>query len=173
MRKIRYYLSYLVYKLIATHLPQSYLRINKISHSLRSVCARNIVKAKTKKISVGRKAIINLNITIGDNSGIGEYSAIYGTCYIGDNVLMAPECIIYTVNHNFMDISRLILKQGVSEEKPVTIGNDVWIGRRVIILPGVTIGNGSVVAAGSIVTRDVEEYTVVGGNPARVIKRRQ
>ena len=64
-------------------------------------------------------------------------------------------------------------KQGSTEERPVVIGNDVWIGGRVIILPGVKIGDGAIVGAGSVVTRDVSEYDIVAGNPARVIKNRK
>lgn len=172
MKRIKFLFGYLIYKLFATHLPQSYLKINKFSHSLRAFCGRLIFEKSSKRIAIGRKTIINRNIIIGDRSGIGENCAIYGTCFIGDNVLMAPECIIYTINHKFMDKNKLIIDQGIDEEKPVHIGNDVWIGRRVIILPGVKVGDGSVIAAGSIVTKDVPPYTVVGGNPAKFIKER-
>ena len=63
--------------------------------------------------------------------------------------------------------------QKFTELKPVVIGNDVWIGSRVTILPGVTIGDGAVIGASSVVTKDVEPYTVVAGNPAEIIKRRK
>lgn len=64
-------------------------------------------------------------------------------------------------------------QQGLSEPRPVLIEDDVWIGARVIILPGVKVGKGSVIGAGSVVTKDVMPYTVVGGNPARVLKGRE
>ena len=63
--------------------------------------------------------------------------------------------------------------QEAAEEKPVIIGNDVWIATRAIILPGVHVGNGAIIAAGSVVTRDVPDYSIVGGNPAKVIKMRK
>ena len=66
-----------------------------------------------------------------------------------------------------------MIKQGNSETKPVIIENDVWIGANVIILPGVTIHEGSIIAAGAVVTKDVECYTIVAGNPAKVIKKRK
>ena len=65
-----------------------------------------------------------------------------------------------------------MIEQGNDETKPVTIGNDVWIGRRVIILPGVTISDGCVIGAGAVVTKDMPAYSIVGGVPAKVIKSR-
>ncbi len=170
--KIRVTIGQVLYRMIATHLPQSYSKFNKVSHYLRSASAKLIFNSCGSNVAVGRKAIISRNISIGNRSGIGEKCEILGTCTIGDNVLMGPECIIYTRNHNFMDKNELIINQGVTAELPVTIGNDVWIGRRVIILPGVNIGNGAVIAAGSVVTKDVPPYTLVGGNPSRIIKER-
>lgn len=64
-------------------------------------------------------------------------------------------------------------EQGSTEERPVVIGNDVWIGGRVVILPGVRIGNGAIIGAGSVVTKDVADYDVVAGNHARIIKNRK
>ena len=63
-------------------------------------------------------------------------------------------------------------EQGYQDEKPIIIGDDVWIGGHVIVLPGVHVGNGAILAAGAVVTKDVPEYAIVGGNPARVIKYR-
>ena len=86
---------------------------------------------------------------------------------------MAPECMIYTKNHSIERTDIPMNLQGETLEKPVVISNDVWIGARVIILPGVNIGEGSVLGAGCVVTRDVPPYTVVGGVPAKVIKQRK
>lgn len=91
----------------------------------------------------------------------------------GDNVMMAPDCIIYVRNHESSRLDIPMCEQGSTEERPVVIGNDVWIGGRVIILPGVKIGDGAIIGAGSVVTKDVSEYDVVAGNPARVIKNRK
>ncbi len=119
------------------------------------------------------KFALGSNISIGNYSGIGEKSFIQdiGKIDIGDSVLMGPEVMIFTANHNIKK-NQLIRKQGYSV-KNVVIEDDVWIGARSIILPGVKIGKGSVVAAGSIVTKSVEPYSVVGGNPAKVIKFRE
>ena len=87
--------------------------------------------------------------------------------------MMGPECMIYTSNHGMDRTDIPMWKQQSTEVEPVVIGNDVWIGARVIILPGVHIGDGCVIGAGSVVTKDVEEYTVVAGNPAKFIRKRK
>ncbi|OXU14616.1 sugar O-acetyltransferase [Sedimentisphaera salicampi] len=87
---------------------------------------------------------------------------------IGSNVLFAPNVQVYTAAHP-LDVS---LRQAEQEfGKPITIGDNVWIGGGAVICPGVTIGESSVVGAGAVVTKDVEPSSVVAGNPARVIKR--
>ena len=87
--------------------------------------------------------------------------------------MIGPEVIIYTQNHSFDRIDIPMCEQGFQEECKVEIGNDVWIGARVIILPGVKIGNGCVIGAGAVVTKDVPDYCVVGGNPAKILKVRK
>ena len=111
-------------------------------------------------------------ISIGDRSMIGEGSIISSAdaVIIGDDVLMAPQVHIYTTNHG--TALGQPMRMQPHEFAPVKIGNDVWIGARAIILPGVTIGDGAVIAAGAVVTKDVPSLAIVGGVPARVIKRR-
>jgi len=90
---------------------------------------------------------------------------------IKNQVRIAPRCNIVSNNHRFKDKDKPIMEQGM-DNKPVFIDNDVWVGINVTILPGVRIGKGSIVAAGSVVTKDVEAGSVVGGVPAKVIKMR-
>lgn len=85
---------------------------------------------------------------------------------IGDYVKLAPNVQIYTAEHPLDHVERRAVESG----RPVTIGDDVWIGGGAIILPGVTIGNRAVVAAGAVVTKDVQADTIVAGCPARVIR---
>jgi maltose O-acetyltransferase len=110
-------------------------------------------------------------LRIGNNVSINRGSIINagGEITIGDNVLIGPGVIIYSQNHNYLDGSLPFNKQGY-EYKKVEIGNNVWIGARAIILPGVTIGNNVVISAGSIVTKNVENNNLVGGVPAKTIK---
>ena len=89
---------------------------------------------------------------------------------IGSHVNLAQGITVTALNHNFDDTEKRIDEQGVST-KPVTIENDVWVGANAVILPGVTIGNHCVVAAGAVVTKDVPPHSLVAGVPAKVIKQ--
>ena len=110
-----------------------------------------------KNIHIGNNFTGNYNITMLDIREI----------QIGDNVMIGPNTLITTVNHPLSPKGR---RAHLGIATPVTIGNDVWIGGNVTILPGVTIGNNVVVAAGAVVTKDIPDNCVVGGVPARVIK---
>jgi maltose O-acetyltransferase len=112
------------------------------------------------------------NISIGDNSGFGRdsYISAEDRVEIGKDVMIGPQLYIYTSNHE-TKLGIPMIRQSV-KTSPVTIGNDVWIGARVTILPGVNIGDGAVIAAGAVVTKHVAPYTIVGGVPARKIKDR-
>ncbi len=112
-------------------------------------------------------------IRIGHHSGIGINARIQGPLTIGDDVMMGPDVLVYTRNHNTDRTDIPMIRQGDSDPMPVVIEDDVWIGARVIILPGVTIGRGAIVAAGAVVTKDVESYSVVAGVPAKAIKSRK
>ena len=111
-------------------------------------------------------------VTLGKRSGIGEDSIISGKVTIGDNVMIGPELMCYTTNHQIKRTDIPMIDQGFSEMYPIIIGDDVWIGSRVIILGG-KIGNGAVIGAGAVVTHDIPSNAVVGGNPAKVIKMRE
>lgn len=143
-----------------------------ISRGLRACGARLMLEKVGKNVNIERGATFSYLCTIGDNSGIGVNASL-GEVHIGDNVMMGPECLILTRNHAFSDTTVPMNTQGYGEVKPVYIGNDVWIGQRVTILPGVHVGDGAIIGAGSIVTHDVEPYAIVGGNPARVLKMRK
>ena len=110
-----------------------------------------------KNIFVGDNFLANYNVTILD---IREVR-------IGNNVMIAPNTLITTVNHPLSPAGR---RKHLGIATPVTIGNDVWIGANVTILPGVTIGNNVVIAAGAVVTKDVPDNSLIGGVPAKLIK---
>lgn len=132
-----------------------------------------------RRFTIGRESVIESfscinnavgDVVIGDKTRIGLHCTIIGPVTIGNNVNLAQGIVVTALNHNFTDCTKRIDEQGIST-KEVTIGNDVWIGANATILPGVTIGRHCVVAAGSVVTKDVPDYTVVGGVPARIMKR--
>lgn len=109
-----------------------------------------------------------VNIHVGDNFH-ADYNCTMldmAEICIGHNCLIGPDVGIYTASHRLQPEGRVLDGYGI----PITIGNDVWIGGHSTILPGVTIDNGAVVAAGSVVTKDVAPRTLVGGNPAKLIK---
>ena len=111
-------------------------------------------------------------LKVGDRSQLGQNAKIDPAVTIGKDVLMGPDVIILTTRHAFEDPDTPINQQGVLPIAPVTIGDDVWIGARVVILPGVKIGRGAIIGAGSIVTKNVPQNTIVGGNPAKAIRKR-
>lgn len=109
------------------------------------------------------------NIHVGDHFYANFDCIFLDVCEIriGDHCFMAPGVHIYTAAHPLEPEKR---STGIEYGKPVTIGNNVWIGGRAVINPGVTIGNNVVVASGAVVTKDVPDYAVVGGVPAKIIK---
>jgi maltose O-acetyltransferase len=111
------------------------------------------------------------DIEIGDHSGLGIDSRI-GVTKIGKDVMMGPNVMIISQNHAFSDLTRSMNVQGEEKSMPVIIEDDVWIGARAIILPSRRIGKGAIIGAGSVVTKDVPAYAIVGGNPARILRYR-
>ena len=110
------------------------------------------------------------DVVIGDHTRIGLHNTIIGPVEIGNHVNLAQGITVTALNHNFSDTNKRIDEQGVSTN-PVTIEDDVWVGANAVILPGVTIGEHCVVAAGAVVTKDVPPHSLVAGVPAKVIKQ--
>ena len=119
--------------------------------------AKNFNCDNGKKIFIGNNFTGNYNLTILDIREV----------YIGDHVMIGPNTLITTVGHPLSPMGR---RKHLGIAKPVHIGNDVWIGGNVTILPGITIGNNVVIAAGAVVTKDVPDNCLVGGVPAKKIK---
>jgi maltose O-acetyltransferase len=113
------------------------------------------------------------NIRLGSNIYIGPGASFWATggLQIDDNVIFAPRVIIHTSNHRYEEATALPY-DGVTILRPVHICENVWIGANALIVPGVTINEGAVVAMGSVVVKDVPMGAIVGGNPAKVIKYR-
>lgn len=147
-------------------------RGSKIYHSAR------MDTPPYRRFHLGRNSVIESfccinnavgDIVIGDHTRIGIHCTVIGPVCIGSHVNLAQGITVTALNHNFGDPIQRIDEQGV-DTQPVVIGDDVWIGANAVILPGVTIGNHCVVAAGAVVTKDVPDGTLVGGVPAKVFK---
>jgi maltose O-acetyltransferase len=133
-----------------------------------------LVKMKKKSRFSGNTLIQGSGyLELGENSFAGE-GFIVGcneSVIIGDHVMIAQNCTIRDTDHVIDDVNAPMAVQGI-KTAPVKIGNDVWIGHGVVILKGVNIGHGVVVAAGAVVIKDIPEYAIVGGVPAKIIKYR-
>lgn len=171
-KRIKIITGKIVYNILAKHLPLSYSKFNFGSRKLRAFCGSLILEECGVNVNIEKGAQFDPRITIGNNSGIGINAAIGAGVNIGNNVMMGPECIIYTSNHCFERTDIPMCEQGFDDIKPVIIGNDVWIGGRVIILPGTRISEGAIIGAGAVVSKDVPPYAIVGGVPARVLNYR-
>ena len=164
-----------VYYCFARHLPGSDGRFGRWARPLRRCVTKLLFKRAGRNINIEKGAYFGdgSQIEIGDNSGIGVNCRVCGPVKIGDNVMMGPEVIVLTVSHKYDRLDIPMLEQGHKEPEPVIIGDDVWIGTRAIILPGISVGKGAIIGASAVVTKDVPEYAVVCGNPAKIIKYRK
>ena len=147
-------------------------RHSKIYHSVR------MDTPPYRKFSLGDYSVVESfscinnavgDVVIGDHTRIGLHNTVIGPVTIGSHVNLAQGITITALNHNFEDKSQRIDDQGVSTD-PVIVGDDIWIGANAVILPGVSIGHHSVVAAGAVVTKDVPPHSLVAGVPAKIIK---
>ena len=155
---------------------------NLMEYSILNALSYNGVEIGNN-FTLGKYAIIECtgvlrdvgnSLKIGNNVGINHYCfiGVRGNITIGDNVIFGPRVSIFSENHNFERLDIPIKKQGVTKENTI-IGNDVWVGANVSIMPGVKIGNGCVIAAGSVVTKNIPDFSVVAGVPAKIIKNRK
>lgn len=141
----------------------------KISNSLRVFFARRISKTISKKAFIDKGSTIQTNVYIDDGGCVGKKCLISSNVSIGKNTMMGPEVLFFTKHHK-KDINNNRFLYGYEESRPIVIGNNCWIGQRVIILGGVEIGDFVTIGAGAVVTKSVPSNCLVAGNPA-VIKK--
>lgn len=128
------------------------------------ICEHVIIRPPTAKLIVG------------ENSQIGPFTVVFTGHYgvsIGDNVMIAPHCVIAGGIHEYRNLNLPMIKAGDFSKGPIIIEEDVWIGANCTITDNVTIGRGAIVAANSIVNKNVKPYSIVGGVPAKEISTRQ
>jgi maltose O-acetyltransferase len=164
---------YILFRIFDIILPSYHSgKLGKYSNKIRRFLFRKIVIFSGDNINIGKRSIFSKQISIGNNSSIGDRCLINSPISIGNNVMMAQEVLMFTTNHRTDRTDIPMVDQGNKEALKINRGDDVWIGARVIILPGVTIGEGAILGAGSVISKDVEPYAVMVGNPAKKIKSR-
>lgn len=162
---------------IARYLPKSNSKYGgKIYKRIRWVLCKNIFKKCGENVNIQRLAFFGSgkDIKIGDNSGIGINCRIHNNTIIGKNVMMGPECYFLESGHKFDRIDVSMIEQGKTHTKAqVIIEDDVWFGREVMIIGSKTIKKGSIIGARTLVTKNFPEYSIIGGNPSKLIRSRQ
>jgi maltose O-acetyltransferase len=167
---------YLVlYYLIGYNLPSHYFPFGNISTRFRVFLAKKLLgKDCGEHIKIQGRVLLGRfdDVTIGHHTRINDNSRLRNVD-IGSYVLIAPQVYILHSGHGYTDTSVPMLLQGETHYKKTVIEDDVWIGARSLIMPGRRVGKGAIVAAGSVVTKDIDPYSIVGGNPAKLIKYRK
>jgi maltose O-acetyltransferase len=163
----------LLYYCFAYFLPDSNFPGGQIYRKTRELICMRLFASTGKRVNIESGVFLadGSCISIGSDSGLGRGSRVYGAI-IGDHVIVAPGVVFLKENHRFSDIDRPIGAQGDTEIALPVVEDWAWIGERAIVLPGRKIGKGAIIGAGAVVTRDVEPFAVVGGNPARPIGTR-
>lgn len=151
-----------------------YVEIDALSQD-GFICGNNVNVGKYTTIRcTGSFKSLGKGIKIGNNFGCGDWCffGCAGGIEIGDNVIIGQNVRFHAQNHNFYRTDIPIKEQGVTN-KGIIIKNDCWIGAGTVILDGITIGNGSVIGANTLVNKDIEPYSVAVGNPVRIVKKRK
>lgn len=162
---------YLIYLLFFKNTAEDYRPYALFFPKIRQFLVSHYLQSCGKKLRVKSGAEISPNSIVGEDSELGTRCLIQANVTIGNNVIMGPDVKIYSRNHKSERIDIPIQKQGKHYLK-TKIGDDVWIGANVIITAGITVGNHCILAAGAVVTKSVEDFMIVGGCPAKNIKKR-
>lgn len=165
----------LLYYGILQYIPMQPMPGYKIGYALRRWVVKRILGNRCgTDVIVKNKCYFGngSRLRIGNRSQLGQNSRLAGTISIGDDCVMGPDVVMMATSHEFSDLNKPINQQGERKEKPIVVGNDVWVGTRVIILPGVNIGDQCIVAAGAVVTKSFPPRSIIGGVPAKLIGTR-
>ncbi len=172
VKKITKSVGYILY-VFTSWLPHYQLHYSwPITTRIRRIAAKLMFDKCGEKVDIGRKISFSSHFSLGDRSSVGDNAYILGNVTIGNDVMMAANCAFIASNHNTKRTDIPMNQQG-GTDAPIVIGDDVWICYGSTVCAGVKIENGAIIAAGSVVTRDVPPYAIVGGVPAQIIKMRQ
>ena len=168
--KVKFIIGKVLYRTLGSILPDS--SWSPFARKTRRLVCQLILGNLPPNVNINRGAKFSETITIGDYSAIGNNAHLQGTIHMGKYIMMGPNVKMYSRNHCSKDINKPMCFQGYASDRPIYIGDDVWIGESAIILSGVHIGNGCIIGAGAVVRDNIPEYAVVAGNPAKIIKYR-
>lgn len=164
-----------LYYAVAQYLPNSYLPyIGYLPNKFRCWLVKKIAYKAGRISTINRRVNFGSGrmLCIGDYSGIGANVKIPNNTIIGSNVIIGRNTFILNRNHEFSRIDIPIVKQGFRESRQTIIEDDVWIGMNCFMTPGRLVKRGSIIAAGCVLCKDFPEYSIVGGNPSKLIKYR-
>lgn len=174
MKKMFYRILYYVF---ARHLPKSTVPVfGKMALKVRRFCCKRMFASCGSKLNVEEGAYFGngKDVRVGTLVGLGKNFTLHNCVLtIEDNLMMGEEVMVIGGGHRFDRLDIPMGEQGSKGKTTLYICSDVWIGARAMILPGCTrIGHGAIVGAGAVVTKDVPDYAIVGGNPAKTIRFR-
>jgi maltose O-acetyltransferase len=163
------------YLLVARHLPWGPRPFGHASRRVRASLGRQMLDVCGSDVNIEHGAWFGSGkgIELGDRSDIGMDALVMGPVTIGNDVMMGPRCVILSNRHAISSVTEPMNRQGFLPDLRVVIEDDVFVGAGSVILAGRRLGTGSVVGAGSVVAHDVPPWSVVAGNPARVVRWRK
>jgi maltose O-acetyltransferase len=159
----------------ARYLPASQIiLVGKLSKAIRYFCCKHIFASIGKYVNVERGAYFGtgFQLQIGNYSGLGKHCRVPANLVVGNYVMMGRNVVIYNINHRFEDSTLPMMFQGITAKQKTVIGDDVWIGERVMVMAGKNIESHAIIGAGAVVSKDVPAWAIAGGNPIKVIKYR-
>lgn len=165
----------LLYYFILQHIPMQPFPGFRIGYRLRLMAVKHLLRYCGNNVVIKDKCYFGdgKRLSVGNRSQLGSNARLNGDITIGEDVMMGPDVVMMATSHEYSRLDIPMNQQGSKPEEPIIIGNDCWIGTRVIILPGVQIGDHSIIAAGSVVTHSFPDNSILGGVPARIIKSRK
>ena len=162
--------------MVAQYLPMQPFPGFKLYYNFRYWLCKKLIKECGENVIIKNKCYIGdgSKLKVGSNTQLGQNARLGGPISLGANVMMGPDVVIMGVTHDISDLSKpMIDPSNPSLENPVCISDNVWIGTRVIIMPGVKIGSNSIIGAGAVVTKSFGPNSIIGGVPAKFIKNRE
>ena len=175
MRKILRVAAYAFYYGVAYRLPENHWAGGWLWNAIRVACARQLLRECGKDVHIDRRVNFGVGdkLSLKDHSGIGQDSRLIGDITFGEHVATGFGVVVTAYDRNLSRTDIPMVQQHIGFDAPVVISRDCVLFAQSVVLPGVTIGEGSIVGAGAVVAKDVPAYAVVGGNPARVVKWRK